>query len=185
MNILDKINEHLDEAVKLTDPKKLSAEWKRKAKENSDIAHWIHIADIYKKAAIKCEEKLSEDQEIEELLIEILRLKPEFAKKKAQEKMKRIVDDIKRAIEKFGEDSKVVLSLRAKKKRMAHAMAESLDEAVPKGKAVDAAAKIMGMDVLKSGRLRDLLIKAGAIKSVNESMKIINQMADIITKEID
>ena len=63
-----------------------------------------------------------------------------------------------------------------------------LNEAVnpmAKFKAMDAAGKIMDMDIMRKGRLRDLLIKAGAIKSVNESMKIINQMADIIMKEME
>ena len=62
---------------------------------------------------------------------------------------------------------------------------EHLDEAVNKFTAMDAAGKILDMDVLKRGRLRDLLIKAGAIKSVNESVKVINQMAKIITDEME
>ena len=70
-----------------------------------------------------------DDEEEDEDISEFLKLKPEFAKKKAAENLKRIADDIKDAIKKHGEDSKVVLYLRAKKKRMAGAMAEALDEA--------------------------------------------------------
>lgn len=60
----------------------------------------------------------------DESLSEILRLKPEFAKEKAKKALKQIRDDIARAIEKHGEDSKVVQYLRAKKKKLAMAEAE-------------------------------------------------------------
>jgi hypothetical protein len=50
----------INEAVVLTDPEKLTAQWKKKAKENPDIAHWMHIAKTYKKAAMKCQDKLKE-----------------------------------------------------------------------------------------------------------------------------
>ena len=64
---------------------------------------------------------------------------------------------------------------------------EQLKEAVNpmmKFKAQDAAAKIMGTDVNRKGSIRELLVKAGAIKSVTESMKLINKMADIIMEEM-
>ncbi len=80
----------------------------------------------------KKKKKEKKDDEEDEDISEILSLKPEHAKKKAQEKLKRIADDIKDAIKKHGEESKVVLYLRAKKKRLAGAMAEALDEAVMK-----------------------------------------------------
>jgi len=51
-------------------------------------------------------------------------------------------------------------------------------------KAQSAAGKLMDMDVLKKGRLRDLLIKAKAITSVTDSVKVINQMTKLIAKEI-
>jgi hypothetical protein len=47
----------VEEAVALTDPDKLTAEWKRKAKENTEVAHWMMIAKLYKKAGLKCQEK--------------------------------------------------------------------------------------------------------------------------------
>ena len=69
---------------------------------------------------------------IREELDEIFKLKPEAAKEAAKKKMKQISDEIKKAIEKHGEDSKVVQYLRAKKKNMhqqlAHAMGESVSE---------------------------------------------------------
>lgn len=51
----------LREAVVLTDPEKLTAQWKKKAKENPDVAHWMHIASTYKKAALKCQEQLKKE----------------------------------------------------------------------------------------------------------------------------
>jgi len=65
-------------------------------------------------------------------LNEIFKLKPEAAKEKAKQKLKQLSDDIKRAIEKHGEDSKTVLYLRAKKKQFAHAMGEA-EEVCPEG----------------------------------------------------
>ena len=69
---------------------------------------------------------------IREELDEIFKLKPEAAKEAAKKKMKQISDEIKKAIEKHGEESKVVLYLRAKKqnmqKQLAHAMGESISE---------------------------------------------------------
>lgn len=76
----------------------------------------------------KKKKKKKKDDEEDEDISEILRLKPEHAKKKAQEKLKQIAGEITKAIEKHGEESKVVLYLRAKKKKLAGAMAESLDE---------------------------------------------------------
>jgi len=69
-------------------------------------------------------------------LNEIFKLKPEAAKEKAKQKLKQLSDDIKKAIEKHGEDSKTVLYLRAKKKQFAHAMGES-DEMCPEGEVWD------------------------------------------------
>jgi len=63
---------------------------------------------------------------------------------------------------------------------------EKLDEAsLAQYKAVDAAGKIMGLDVGKKGSIRDILAKANAIKSVSDSMKLINKMAEIIAKEME
>jgi hypothetical protein len=79
---------------------------------------------------------------IREELDEIFKLKPEAGKKAAKKKMKQISDEIKRAIEKHGEDSKVVQYLRSKKKNMhqqlAHAMGESEEETCPEGQKWDA-----------------------------------------------
>ena len=75
-------------------------------------------------------------------------------------------------------------------KKWAKSIAKStymLDEAVNpmmKFKAQDAAGKIMGLDVNRKGSVRELLVKAGAIKSVSESIKLINKMADIIMEEM-
>lgn len=82
----------------------------------------VRIAEAY--------ERILEREEINE----ILKLKPEAAKAKATQKLKQMADDIKRAIERHGEDSKTVMYLRAKKKRMqqqlAHAMGEDISEGI-------------------------------------------------------
>lgn len=63
---------------------------------------------------------------------------------------------------------------------------ERLDEAsLAQYKAVDAAGKILGLDVGKKGSIRDILAKSNAIKSVSDSMKLINKMAEIIAKEME
>jgi len=64
---------------------------------------------------------------------------------------------------------------------------EQLDEAtnpLMKFKSIDAASKIMGMDIMKKGSVRENLIKAKAITSVSDSMKLINKMAEIILEEM-
>jgi hypothetical protein len=53
-----------------------------------------------------------------------------------------------------------------------------------KFKAQDAAAKIIGMDVGKKGSIREQLVKTKAIKSVSDSVKLINKMAEIIMEEM-
>ena len=63
---------------------------------------------------------------------------------------------------------------------------ERLDEAsLAQYKAVDAAGKILGLDVGKKDSIRDILAKSNAIKSVSDSMKLINKMAEIIAKEME
>ena len=58
----------LREAVVLTDPEALTAQWKKKAKENPDVAHWMHIAGVYKKAALKCQKQLKKESIDEETM---------------------------------------------------------------------------------------------------------------------
>jgi len=65
---------------------------------------------------------------------------------------------------------------------------EQLNEAanpLMKMKATDAAGKILGLDVGKKGSLREILAKSGAIKSVGDSMKVLQQIAKIIIDEME
>lgn len=63
---------------------------------------------------------------------------------------------------------------------------ERLDEAsLMQYKAMDAAGKIMGMDVGRKGSIREILAKSGAVKSVGDSVKLVNKMAKIILDEME
>jgi virulence-associated protein VapD len=88
----------------------------------------VRIAEAYERILIR------------EELNEIFKMKPEAAKERAKEKLKQISADIKRAIDKHGEDSKTVQYLRAKKKTMhkelAHVMGEDA-ETCPEGQVWD------------------------------------------------
>lgn len=139
----------------------------------------------------KIRDYLGEEEEINE----IFRLKKEEAAKKAKAKIKAVADDIQRAIKKHGEDSKTVMFLRAKKKRMqgqvAHAMGESqLDEA--KGKdwsAVVSDFQKSLRDAKKSAiPIRDVLKQAGkdftADRIYLKILKIIRSAEDESKKEL-
>lgn len=63
---------------------------------------------------------------------------------------------------------------------------EHLDEAsLIQYKALDAAGKILGMDVGKKGSIREILAKSKAVSSVNDIVKLSKQMAKIIVDEVE
>lgn len=64
---------------------------------------------------------------------------------------------------------------------------ERLDEtSLLQYKSQDAAGKIMGMYVGKKREsIREILAKSGAVKSVGDSVKLVNQMAKIILDEME
>lgn len=61
-----------------------------------------------------------------------------------------------------------------------------LDEANPvvKIKAHDAAQKILSIYVGGGGSIRDILSKSKAVKSVNDITKLIDQITNVIVKEL-
>ena len=89
---------------------------------------------------------------------------------------------------KYSSEKEAMSDLKRHMNRKFHKDYQIISEAkdpMMKYNAQSAAGKIMGMDVFKKGSVRDLLIKQGAIKSVTESMKFINKMAEIILKEME
>ena len=61
---------------------------------------------------------------------------------------------------------------------------QQVDESVVKIKAHDAARKILDIYVGGGGSIRDILSKSKAVKSVSDITKLIDQITNVIVKEL-